>query len=234
MDNRSVPWTVSDAIIALVLFPIAIFGGTFVTTRILNQFLPAGGPIIALFIGYFILFLLIWYFAVVRRKAGWQALGFRSFNFFSGLGLVIAWFIIAKLIGGVYTIIIQRFGISPPEDTVRRIPEIFGKGTVGFILAVIVVVVVAPIVEELFFRGFIYPAFRQRIGVVGAIILSSFLFALAHASLFLIIPIMALGVALTYLYEATGSLGPPVMLHALNNLLSVILIYYGRILPIGS
>ncbi|MHB8841297.1 MAG: CPBP family intramembrane glutamic endopeptidase [Candidatus Aquicultor sp.] len=227
-DDQRVPWTIGDAILALVLFLVMVTLGTVVISGVLARELPKVGQILALFIGYIILFLLIGFFAL-RRGANLRTLGFRPFNFLRGTGMVVVWFFLIKLATVIYTLFAQRLGINPSEEAVRRLPEIFGRSTGGFLLAVLVVAIIAPVAEELFFRGFVYPAFRQRWGVTAAIIITSALFALYHISPTVYIPIFIIAVGLAYLYQTTDSLGPPIMLHALNNFLSVVVIYYSNL-----
>jgi len=234
VNEKRVPWTVSDSVIALVLFLIAVNGATIIVGTLLRPVLPRFALVIAFIVGYFFAFLIIWYIAVKLRGADWKALGFRSFEFWRGLGLAAAIFVIVRIITAIYAVIAQQLGLEPAQDLVRELPRAFGRGTEGFILAVIVVAIIAPVVEELFFRGFLYTAFRKRWGIVAAAILSSVIFAFFHFNLFNFIPIVIIGIALVYLYEVTGSLGPPIMLHALNNLLSVIVIYYSRFLPVSG
>ncbi len=86
------------------------------------------------------------------------------------------------------------------------------------VLMFLQVAVAAAITEEIMFRGVLYPAFRERFGVVGGITITSALFALAHPTLpggFL--PLMALGAAFNIAYEKRGSLLPGITMHALNN-----------------
>lgn len=234
MNEKRVPWTVNDSIVALILFLIAVNGATIIAGTLLRPVLPRFALVIAFIVGYLFAFLIIWYIAVKLRGADWQTLGFRSFNFWGGLGLAIAAFFIARVITAIYTVIAQQLGLEPSQDLARELPRAFGTGTAGFILAIIVVAVIAPVVEELFFRGFLYTALRKRWGIVAAVILSSVIFSFFHFNVFNFIPIVIIGVALAYLYEITGSLGPPIMLHALNNLLSVIVVYYTRFLPVNG
>lgn len=74
-----------------------------------------------------------------------------------------------------------------------------------------------PIIEEVFFRGFAYPAFRKRMGVGAALLASAAIFSLAHLNLVAFVPIVLLGVFLAYLYERTGSLVPSMTAHAVHN-----------------
>lgn len=90
-------------------------------------------------------------------------------------------------------------------------------------LAVILVVVcgIVPIAEELFFRGFVYGTLR-RWGVGAAAALSAIFFAAVHNQIVHFLPIFLLGIILALLYQRTGSLLPPVMVHAVNNVVAVL------------
>jgi len=85
----------------------------------------------------------------------------------------------------------------------------------------IFVAVAGPIMEEIFFRGFVYTAFKKEIGVNGAVVASAFLFSLLHVHLIGFLPILILGIFLAYLYEKTGSLVSSITVHVLHNLVMV-------------
>jgi membrane protease YdiL (CAAX protease family) len=91
-------------------------------------------------------------------------------------------------------------------------------------LAVLVAVIV-PIGEEIFFRGLTYGALRHRLGRHAAVAASAAFFALAHLQLVEFLPIFILGAILAYLYEYTGSLVPGMIAHAVNNLAALALFY---------
>jgi membrane protease YdiL (CAAX protease family) len=83
----------------------------------------------------------------------------------------------------------------------------------------LLVCVIAPVCEELFFRGFLFGALR-RYGLVVATLMTGLAFGAAHvasAPLGFIVPLAALGMILCLVYERTGSLYPGMALHALNN-----------------
>jgi hypothetical protein len=101
----------------------------------------------------------------------------------------------------------------------------FGSSIVGFIAAFIVIVVLAPIGEEILFRGFVYPALRGRLGIVWGMVLTSAIFALFHLQLLLFVPLFIIGMALVGLYEYRKTLAPSIMLHAFNNLLALLAVY---------
>jgi membrane protease YdiL (CAAX protease family) len=99
--------------------------------------------------------------------------------------------------------------------------ELGADGSIANALIVIVLVtVIAPLGEELFFRGFFYGALRNWRGPILAAILSGAVFGLVHAGsapIGYLVPLAFFGIGLCLLYEWTGSLYPPIALHALNN-----------------
>jgi len=97
----------------------------------------------------------------------------------------------------------------------------FGHGDLGTVVAGILIVVAAPISEEIFFRGFIFGGFRRRLSFPVAAGLSAAIFGLFHytgGGSEAVIPQLAfLGLALAWVYEETGSIYPTIALHMLNN-----------------
>ena len=75
----------------------------------------------------------------------------------------------------------------------------------------------APFVEEVTFRGLLYPALKRRIGAAAAAVLSAALFSLVHWHLPTAPAIFTLGLALAYVYERTGTLSAPIAFHAMFN-----------------
>ena len=90
------------------------------------------------------------------------------------------------------------------------------------------VVVMAPICEELLFRGVIYPSLRDLGHPRLAIAASSLLFAAIHGSLALMLPLTVLAVILVWLYEKSGSIVAPILMHAAFNAVNFAMI---KLLP---
>lgn len=80
-----------------------------------------------------------------------------------------------------------------------------------------VVVLVAPVGEEIFFRGLAYTAIREKWGVAAGLIISSLGFAVVHMYLIHFIPLLVTGLVLAYLRERTGSLIAPIVAHIATN-----------------
>ena len=96
------------------------------------------------------------------------------------------------------------------------------------ILQALSVVILAPIAEELFFRGVVYTAIKQA-GYPGlAIGFSAIFFASIHGSLALILPLTLLAIVLIWIYEKTGSIFAPILVHATFNAVNFTMI---KLLP---
>jgi membrane protease YdiL (CAAX protease family) len=94
---------------------------------------------------------------------------------------------------------------------------------------------VAPLGEELAFRGLLFPWLRDRLGVFGAAVVSGLIFAILHGVPMLIPALTAIGTALALLYHRCGSLWPVILAHGVFNGIMVIALYAalaaGRALP---
>ena len=82
--------------------------------------------------------------------------------------------------------------------------------------------IVAPVAEEVIFRGYIYGTARKYAGRWWALALSAVIFAVIHAHLPSLGGLLVLAVALTLVYEFTASLWAPILMHALFNSLTIV------------
>jgi membrane protease YdiL (CAAX protease family) len=89
--------------------------------------------------------------------------------------------------------------------------------------AVFALVLVAPLTEELLFRGLIFRGLERRYGAMPALLLSSAFFAISHFNIVQALPAFAAGLYLGWLYRSTGTLWWPMAAHALYNGLSLAL-----------
>ena len=121
--------------------------------------------------------------------------------------------------------IADRFHLSPPEQPLY---DLFQKETSRQIVFVgmILVVLLGPVVEEIFFRGFLYNALKAQWGRRWAIVSSGLLFSALHANLIGFLPITLLGMTLAYGYELTGSLIASITIHVLHNTLVMVLFFF--------
>ncbi len=106
------------------------------------------------------------------------------------------------------------------------------RDRLGAWLMTIFGITLAPLMEELFFRGFLYPALRRRIGLRQALAATALLFALLHARQYayswaLLLLLFLVGLALTWIRERTGSVAASFLFHAGYNAMLFGLLYFG-------
>ena len=170
----------------------------------------------------------ILYFTVNQYKEDLTALGISLKNFlkniFYGIVGYIALVPVLILILIVTAIIINVTKYVPPRQPVV---ELFlkEKGLAFLTYSGLFAAIVGPIIEELFFRGFMYGALKKHIGIFWSMMATAAVFAALHAHLVGFIPIMALGILLAYLYEKTGTLVSSITVHMIHNLSMVLLVF---------
>jgi hypothetical protein len=128
----------------------------------------------------------------------------------AGIG-VLSFFLFSLLYGVIVT----------PKNAQKTVQNLGADvNTALLISGALVVILVAPVCEELFFRGFLFRVLRLRMPLWGAALIDGVLFGLVHGSL-VIVPILAcLGIVLCWVYERTGTLFATIALHSLNNTIS--------------
>jgi membrane protease YdiL (CAAX protease family) len=158
----------------------------------------------------------IWLAAQTAKPRAWQ-FGLRPVRVLRGL----KWLAIAFLIYFVFQLIyVAAFHPDQEQTTLRDLGA--GNGAAITVLIGVLVVGIAPFVEEFFFRGFFYGSLRTQFSFLAAAGLDGLVFGLVHAptGIEAVPPLIALGFALCVAYEATGSILPGVVLHTLNNMLA--------------
>lgn len=151
----------------------------------------------------------------------WSSVGIKKFRFARSLKFIVGYYPIIfgilfsfALIAAVLT----GGGSIDSNESATHGYASFG----GFWPAFIITVLLAPIIEEVLFRGVLFTALRKRHGVVLAAVLGGLIFSLAHVGN----PIQAigalpLGVYLCIMYQRLGSILPGIILHASWNLLAL-------------
>ncbi len=121
---------------------------------------------------------------------------------------------------------LQNSGIdftTQPQNVVVSMRN--AQSPLTMILMALLAVVGAPIVEELIFRGSLYRFLKFRIRRAAAALISAGAFATIHFNLTSFFPLIVLGIFLCLSYEISGNLKVPILMHAIFNLNSVILIF---------
>ena len=169
----------------------------------------------------------------VRHGSSLTALGLRldglGAGFATGIGLGIPLFLGAMLLAYVSSLFFR----NPTSTDVfsRSVNKISSGGVnAGLIfLLFVTLVVLAPVCEEIFFRGYLYPALRNRLDKQPAMLINGLFFAAAHFEIFGFLPRFFLGYGLCYIYESRRNLSGPIAGHALYNGLILLLEGFLRI-----
>lgn len=160
----------------------------------------------------------------VARRAGWRALGLREVPP-RELGIVLPLFGLSLLSMAVAngTVALLSGGFDNPQMDI--LSEEVLAGPVDLVVLLVLMAGLAPLAEEILFRGMIYPLLRKRFAPRAAIVTSAGLFSVAHLIPMLVPGLFAIGLFLAYLRERSGSIWPGVLLHALHNGVTVTIVY---------
>jgi membrane protease YdiL (CAAX protease family) len=148
-----------------------------------------------------------WQFGLRRPSVGW----------WTAAGLILLLLIVFVVLSVIWSEV-----LNPSKE---KLLEQLGtnEGTVLLVLSAALTCIVAPICEEMLFRGYIFTALRNWHGTLPAALITAVLFGGVHvgsAPALDLIPLAGLGFGLCLLYRYTGSLYPAIVAHALNNSLA--------------
>jgi len=157
-----------------------------------------------------------------RDKESHLRIFFRYFGVYAGsLALVVlaltAIFLLLEKTGTIdHSIIPQMSEESISGDSTTRLRVLFNTSTPRFILLLLSTCIIAPIIEEVFFRRFLYVALRKRFPFVPALAIATMAFMVVHPN----IALGAIGgIYLGYVYEKGKSLPANIAIHSTVNFL---------------
>lgn len=222
-DSPSVDWQWWLGPLALVLaLVLAVFASLIVDLPLaalgvhIDPSNPPGGVVIADTVVQDLVFVAT---AVVlastgaRRVASWQ-FGLRRTPFWRATGLIVLALIAFLAFAAIWSELVH----VEKDQVLERLGA---KEDLALLIAsAALTCVIAPICEELLFRGFVFTALRKLRGPWPAAVLTGLLFGAVHATsapIESLLPLAMLGFLLCLLYRATGSLYPCIAAHAFNN-----------------
>jgi membrane protease YdiL (CAAX protease family) len=177
--------------------------------------------------GYPALFSIVIGYFFLMHQAGRSisnVLGLRRFSFSKiacaalGLGAILfaPVYLISAVNAALCSLLKMEVSAQPLVDEFLRMTD--QKSVLSFIA---VAVIVAPVTEEILFRGLLYPVLRDQFGIKIAVLISAALFGAAHLHFPTFLPLTFLGIVFAFAYEYSGSLLLTMMMHSLFNLFSV-------------
>jgi len=221
-QEYSVPWKPIDNWIGLFLLALIDVALLVAATQGLGSQLAQSAVLIIVQLVYLLPLIIVFAY----RRVNIMSLGFGMFEW-STLGLGCGLLIVSYAIILAHNAFLMLLGVDTQGDQILQLFATLDS-PVWFIL---VGVIFAPFVEELFFRGFLFQGFRQKYGWVAGAFLSSIIFGLAHLDLVAFIPTSILGFLLAYMYHRSNSVWPGIILHVLVNALGLCAAYAATQMP---
>jgi membrane protease YdiL (CAAX protease family) len=202
-------------------FAAAIFGGLIVTIVVaavggdLDDSLPPGALMAATFVQDVALVGAAILFARLSGPVVAEHFGLRRPRLLQSIGWIVVVYVLFLTLSAIWSEIVEL-----PQE--QEVLDQLGvrQSDVALAFGAVLVVLLAPLVEEFFFRGFFFRALRNWRGFWPAALATGTVFGLIHwetSAVGVIVPLAVLGFGLCLLYERTGSLYPCIAVHAVNN-----------------
>ncbi|MDR3288042.1 MAG: CPBP family intramembrane metalloprotease [Peptococcaceae bacterium] len=175
-----------------------------------------------------LLYFLVVFLFLRWLKCGWRDLGFvragKPSAYWGGVLTGVILFVAVGLLGNVLTKLVGT-----------PVPQTFAEAVKGvaygweYLLLLLLGGVVAPLKEEMIFRGLIYPPLRSALGAGKGILVNGIFFAALHVDIIRFLPLFLGGVVLTWLYERTKSIWPSVLAHGTWNILMAVALWIQKV-----
>ncbi|HZT05587.1 MAG TPA: type II CAAX endopeptidase family protein [Chloroflexota bacterium] len=154
-----------------------------------------------------------------------ETLGLTRSQVLNGLAVGSAGAAIILVLAAANGLVLQSLGVSQPQEESFRWLQ--GRPPDQYVMAVFAVVILAPTVEELFFRGYVFNAYLSHKGPMTAYLTTSVIFSLVHALPSLFIAIFGTALVLSYIYRRSGTIVAPILAHILNNAVAFVTLVAG-------
>ncbi|HVP04972.1 MAG TPA: CPBP family glutamic-type intramembrane protease [Dehalococcoidia bacterium] len=162
-----------------------------------------------------------WRFSVRQFHLDWGALGLR----WPKRGIAWLPYTLAAgglFVAGMYGLALDAVGVHPDAS----LPDAALDNTLPLVIIIVLTVAVAPVVEEIFFRGFIFAGLSRRWGFFWGALGSGTLFGIAHVGnpgyIYLIPPIIVIGAMFAWGYRYSNSIFITMAAHMLFNSIQII------------
>lgn len=154
---------------------------------------------------------------IKKRRVSLQDIGLQRLPTWTDIWMapvgLIVYLVISALLIYAATALLPWFDVEQAQDTgFDQLSQRY-----EYILAFVTLVVIAPVAEEILFRGYLFGKLSKFVPIWIAILLTSVLFGFIHGAWNLAIDTFALSVVMCLLRLATGSLWAPIMLHMTKN-----------------
>ncbi len=246
-DSRNFPamlnlrlWSVKDSLFLTLVLTTSILAQPLIAA-VINYFQPGllSKTLILPILIHIILFhgsaiTTIIYIMRYREKGWGGSFGFIPGSFLRHIRQGIAFYILTIPVILLITVVsyelLSLFQLEvQPQNVIAALNEPCCLTLKVFVI--FAAVIIAPIIEEIIFRGIALPLIAKHFGIKSAIVLTSLLFATVHFHLPSFIPLFALAAAMSIAYTYSGSIIVPIVMHMLFNIvnIAILIMASGRI-----
>ena len=228
-----VAWTLPEAAAVLAVMMASLFASDALLASEVVRSVPMHGQAAAraavLAVFYAVQLLTLGFLAARRRRSFRVAFGLTRRSgartrTLQSAALVLAGLVVTRGVSTLWGVTARAAGWDPPAA--GDLQAVFGAGGAGLLLAVVTVVVLGPLAEELAFRGVVLRAAGARWGQWPAIVGTAALFSAYHVTAWTAVPHFVLGVVLGWLAWRRRSLFSAIALHSLSNGIVVAAAYW--------
>ncbi|MCQ2568695.1 MAG: CPBP family intramembrane metalloprotease [Candidatus Saccharibacteria bacterium] len=162
---------------------------------------------------------------LAKSKTTRDELGLRGLPTWTDILLAPVGFIVFMIVAVILVAILQSIfpGINWNESQDVGFSNLISSS--DFILAFISLVVVAPVAEELIFRGWLYGKLRAKIPAIPAMLVVSILFGIVHGQWNVGVTVFVMSIAMCTLREITGTIWGGILIHILKNGIAFYFLY---------
>ncbi len=168
--------------------------------------------------------------SVAKYKTSRDELGLRGLPTWADLLLAPIGFIVFMFVAVLLLALMQKIlpGINWEQAQEVGFSNLITKS--DFILTFIMLVIVAPVAEEIIFRGWLYSKLRAKIPAIPAILLVSLLFGIVHGQWNVGVTVFVMSIAMCTIREITGTIWGGMLIHIIKNGLAFYLLYVNPIM----
>lgn len=162
---------------------------------------------------------------LAKSKTTRDELGLRGLPTWTDILLAPVGFIVFMIVAVILVAILQSIfpGINWSESQDVGFSNLISSS--DFVLAFISLVVVAPVAEELIFRGWLYGKLRAKIPAIPAMLVVSILFGIVHGQWNVGVTVFVMSIAMCTLREITGTIWGGILIHILKNGIAFYFLY---------
>lgn len=225
------PWSIDSALgLVIVAFVGALSAGALVAgvrgTGWDSVFVTAvsGGVFLLL---YAALLAIVWGAATARGVAFADAVGLRRTAGLRWYAAALGAAAVGWLFSAAFATALTALGVRLPREDVA-VFRLLPGGPVGIGFTLLLLVVVAPFVEEVIYRGVLLSALSDRWGAVAGLAVSTLVFSAVHVSLGGLVPLLVAGALFGLLFIKSRSLRVAIVAHSAYNALGVLALFASK------